>query len=107
LPSGDLDVAIEGRNRGDEIGDMVRSVTVFRDNAAKTSGWSQEAESRPHALSAGGSRIAVDERARIEAEQKQALTALADVLAKLADGNLEEGMARGSFRRLHRHGLHL
>ena len=91
LASGDLDVAIDGRNRGDEIGDMVRSVSVFRDAALENVRLEREAESA-RALSAEESSRRAAERARIEAEQKQALNALADVLAKLADGNLEEGM---------------
>ncbi|MDL2397772.1 methyl-accepting chemotaxis protein [Rhizobium mayense] len=91
LASGDLEVAIDGRNRGDEIGDMVRSVTVFRDAALENVRLEREAESA-RALSAEEAARRAADRARIEAEQKQALNALADVLAKLADGNLEEGM---------------
>ncbi|MGZ9722601.1 methyl-accepting chemotaxis protein [Rhizobium miluonense] len=91
LASGDLDVAIDGRNRGDEIGDMVRSVSVFRDAALENVRLEREAESA-RALSAEEASRRAAERARIEAEQKQALNALADVLAKLADGNLEESM---------------
>ncbi|MDL2405619.1 methyl-accepting chemotaxis protein [Rhizobium calliandrae] len=91
LASGDLEVAIDGRNRGDEIGDMVRSVTVFRDAALENVRLEREAESA-RALSAEEAARRAADRARIEAEQKQALNALADVLTKLADGNLEEGM---------------
>ncbi|MBB5573636.1 MULTISPECIES: methyl-accepting chemotaxis protein [Rhizobium] len=91
LASGDLEVAIDGRNRGDEIGDMVRSVTVFRDAALENVRLEREAESA-RALSAEENARRTADRARIEAEQKQALNALADVLAKLADGNLEESM---------------
>ncbi|OCP10248.1 MULTISPECIES: methyl-accepting chemotaxis protein [unclassified Ensifer] len=92
LANGDLDVAIEGRNRGDEIGDMVRSVAVFRDNAVENVRLGREAEAA-RALSAEEDARRAAERARIEAEQMQALNALSDVLAALADGNLEEGMA--------------
>ncbi len=92
LAQGDLEVAIEGRNRGDEIGDMVRSVAVFRDNAVENVRLGQEAEAA-RTLSAEEEARRRQERARIEAEQMAALTALSDVLAKLADGNLEEGMA--------------
>jgi len=91
LASGDLEVAIDGRNRGDEIGDMVRSVSVFRDAALENVRLEREAESA-RALSEEEATRRAAERARIEAEQKQALNALADVLAKLADGNLEESM---------------
>ncbi|MBB4187550.1 methyl-accepting chemotaxis protein [Sinorhizobium terangae] len=92
LANGDLEVAIEGRNRGDEIGDMVRSVAVFRDNALENVRLEREAEAA-RTLSAEEEARRSQERARIEAEQMQALNALSDVLAELAAGNLEEGMA--------------
>ncbi|MDK1386719.1 methyl-accepting chemotaxis protein [Sinorhizobium sp. 8-89] len=92
LANGDLEVAIEGRNRGDEIGDMVRSVAVFRDNALENVRLEREAEAA-RTLSAAEEARRSQERARIEAEQMQALNALSDVLAQLAAGNLEEGMA--------------
>jgi len=91
LAGGDLDVAIDGRARGDEIGDMVRSVTVFRDAAVENVRLEREAEAA-RTLSAEESARRNAERARIEAEQAQALDALSDVLNKLADGNLEAGM---------------
>ena len=37
LAKGDMDVETDARNRSDEIGDMLRSVTVFRDNALERS----------------------------------------------------------------------
>ncbi|HEV7319128.1 MAG TPA: HAMP domain-containing methyl-accepting chemotaxis protein [Ensifer sp.] len=92
LANGDLEVAIEGRNRGDEIGDMVRSVAVFRDNAVENVRLGREAEAA-RVLSAEEEARRAAERARIEAEQMQALNALSDVLAALADGDLEEGMS--------------
>ncbi|MET0748367.1 MAG: methyl-accepting chemotaxis protein [Rhizobium sp.] len=91
LAGGDLDVAIDGRGRRDEIGDMVRSVTVFRDAAVENVRLEREAEAA-RTLSADESARRSVERARIEAEQAQALDALSEVLNKLADGNLEEGM---------------
>ena len=92
LANGDLEVAIEGRNRGDEIGDMVRSVAVFRDNAVENVRLEQEAEAA-RVLSAEEEAKRSRERARIEAEQMEALNALSDVLGKLSDGNLEAGMS--------------
>jgi methyl-accepting chemotaxis protein len=91
LAGGDLDVAIEGRNRGDEIGDMVRSVTVFRDAARENVRLEREAESA-RTLSAEDATRRAAERTRIEEEQTQALSALSDVLHKLAQGNLEAHM---------------
>ncbi|MGF0538465.1 methyl-accepting chemotaxis protein [Agrobacterium sp. ES01] len=91
LANGDLSVPIEGRERGDEIGDMVRSVTVFRDAAVENVRLEEEASrSRDQAGMEEERRAA--ERARIEDEQRQALAALDDVLRALATGNLEATM---------------
>jgi methyl-accepting chemotaxis protein len=91
LAAGDLDVKIEGRERGDEIGDMVRSVTVFRDAALENVRLEQEAAAARQLSNAEAERRASD-RARIAAEQRQALTALSDVLGQLAEGDLERSM---------------
>ncbi len=91
LASGDLEISIDGRNRGDEIGDMVRSVAVFRDAARENVRLEQEAEAQRQ-LTAEEQARRTSERARIEAEQTEALTALSDVLGQLAAGNLEESM---------------
>ena len=91
LADGDLDVSIEGRERADEIGDMVRSVTVFRDAAIENVRLEQEATSARELSAAEADRRSA-ERAQIAAEQRQALTALNDVLAKLAEGDLERTM---------------
>ncbi|MGB3814311.1 MAG: methyl-accepting chemotaxis protein [Shinella sp.] len=91
LASGDLDISIDGRNRGDEIGDMVRSVAVFRDAARENVRLEQEAQVQRQ-LSADEQARRTSERERIEAEQTEALTALSDVLGQLAAGNLEESM---------------
>ncbi len=92
LARGELDIEIDGRERGDEIGDMVRSVAVFRDNARQTIRLEREAEAQ-RARSAEEEARQASERARVAAEQMQALEALSDVLSKLAEGNLEAGMA--------------
>ncbi|WP_439618516.1 methyl-accepting chemotaxis protein [Shinella sp.] len=91
LASGDLDISIDGRNRGDEIGDMVRSVAVFRDAARENVRLEQEAETQRQ-LTADEQARRASEQARIEADQTEALTALSDVLGQLAAGNLEESM---------------
>ncbi len=91
LASGDLEISIDGRNRGDEIGDMVRSVAVFRDAARENVRLEQEAEAQRQ-LTADEQARRASEQARIEAEQTEALTALSDVLGQLAAGNLEESM---------------
>ncbi|MBB6506816.1 methyl-accepting chemotaxis protein [Rhizobium soli] len=91
LADGDLDVKIEGRERGDEIGDMVRSVSVFRDSALENIRLEKEATSARELSSAESDRR-TSERARIAAEQRQALTALSSVLGQLAEGDLEQTM---------------
>ncbi|WP_117191268.1 methyl-accepting chemotaxis protein [Rhizobium terrae] len=91
LADGDLEVKIEGRERGDEIGDMVRSVTVFRDAAVENVRLEQDAAAARELSNAEAERRAA-ERARIAGEQRQALTALSDVLGKLAEGDLERSM---------------
>jgi methyl-accepting chemotaxis protein len=91
LAGGDLEVRIEGRERGDEIGDMVRSVSVFRDSAVENIRLEQEANAAREASTAEAERRAA-ERARIAQEQRQALAALSEVLHLLADGDLEQEM---------------
>ena len=91
LADGDLEVKIEGRERGDEIGDMVRSVTVFRDAALENVRLEQEAAAARDLSTAEAERRASD-RARIAAEQRQALSALSEALGQLAEGDLERSM---------------
>lgn len=92
LASGDLEVRIEGRERGDEIGDMVRSVSVFRDAALENVRLEQEANAAREASAAEQEQRAA-ERARVSNEQRQALSALSDVLHLLAEGDLEREMS--------------
>ncbi|WP_137131288.1 methyl-accepting chemotaxis protein [Rhizobium sp. FY34] len=91
LAGGDLEVKIEGRERGDEIGDMVRSVSVFRDSALENIRLEQEANASREASSIEAERRAA-ERARISNEQREALAALSQVLHLLAEGDLEQEM---------------
>ncbi len=91
LASGDLAVPIEGRNRGDEIGDMVRSVTVFRDAAVENRRLEDEAAAARQ-MSAQEAEQRAREREQVEAEQRSALDALSEVLDALAAGNLEVTM---------------
>ncbi|MFN3507530.1 MAG: methyl-accepting chemotaxis protein [Allorhizobium sp.] len=91
LANGDLSVPIEGRNRGDEIGDMVRSVTVFRDAALENRRLEEEAEAA-RSRSEQESAQRAQERARVEADQRSALEALSSVLEALANGQLNVSM---------------
>lgn len=92
LASGDLEVRIEGRERGDEIGDMVRSVTVFRDAALENIRLEHEASAARDASTAEADRRSA-ERAKVSNEQRLALSALSDVLHQLAEGNLQVEMS--------------
>lgn len=92
LAQGDLSVSIEGSERGDEIGDMVRSVAVFRDAAIENIRLEQDAATARETLNADADRRAA-ERAKVAAEQRIALSALKDVLGKLAEGDLESSMS--------------
>ncbi|MGO7335386.1 methyl-accepting chemotaxis protein [Rhizobium leguminosarum] len=92
LADGDLNVPIGDGKRGDEIGDMIRSVTVFRDHALEKTRLEELAEANRARDELEQARRAA-EQARIEAEQSEALTALSDMLGKLADGNLAAVMS--------------
>ncbi|TBY77847.1 HAMP domain-containing protein [Rhizobium leguminosarum bv. viciae] len=92
LADGDLNVPIGDGKRGDEIGDMIRSVTVFRDHALEKTRLEELAEANRARDELEQARRAA-EQARIEAEQSEALSALSDMLGKLADGNLAAVMS--------------
>ncbi|RFB83448.1 methyl-accepting chemotaxis protein [Rhizobium leguminosarum bv. trifolii] len=92
LADGDLNVPIGDGKRGDEIGDMIRSVTVFRDQALEKTRLEEVAETNRARDEREQSRRAA-EQARIEAEQSEALNALSDMLGKLANGNLAAEMS--------------
>ncbi|MBB2676853.1 UNVERIFIED_ORG: methyl-accepting chemotaxis protein [Rhizobium esperanzae] len=92
LAAGDLNVPIGDGKRGDEIGDMIRSVTVFRDQALEKTRLEEVAETNRARDEQEQARRAA-EQARIEAEQSEALDALSDMLGKLADGNLAAVMS--------------
>ncbi|WP_168263668.1 methyl-accepting chemotaxis protein [Rhizobium leguminosarum] len=91
LAGGELDITIEGCERGDEIGDMIRSVTVFRDAALENVRLEQEAAVARELSREEGEKAAAD-RARVAADQQEALTALSLVLERLAEGDLERAM---------------
>ncbi|MGO6727793.1 HAMP domain-containing protein (plasmid) [Rhizobium ruizarguesonis] len=92
LADGDLNVPIGDGKRGDEIGDMIRSVTVFRDHALEKTRLEELAETNRARDELEQARRAA-EQARIEAEQSEALTALSEMLGNLADGNLAAVMS--------------
>jgi methyl-accepting chemotaxis protein len=87
LTKGHNDVAVQGTERGDEIGQMARAVLVFRDAAVENI--------RLEGLSTEQRREAEEERrknaeaqANAAAEQAEAVKALAGGLARLSEGDL-------------------
>jgi methyl-accepting chemotaxis protein len=91
LANGEIDLPIDGQNRRDEIGDMIRSVVIFRDNALERVRLEKEADDN-RLREAKAQEEQAAERARIEAEQSDALDALSEMLTKIAEGNLQEAM---------------
>jgi len=80
LAAQDLDVAIPGVGRGDEIGAMAGAVQVFKDNALHAQVLEREqAEAQVR-------RIAEDERVRAEAEEAAAAEAAALVVGSIGAG---------------------
>jgi len=87
LAGGDLDAAIEGETRPDEVGAMARAVKVFKDNAIHAKNLERESESQRSQTEEQRRRTAEQDRIRAEA-MAQATTGLADGLKQLAAGNL-------------------
>ncbi|AXV18465.1 methyl-accepting chemotaxis protein (plasmid) [Neorhizobium sp. SOG26] len=87
LASGDLNAAVDGGGRADEVGAMARAVQVFKDNALRTRELEQQAESQRSQSEEQRRRAAEQERIRAEA-MAQATSGLADGLKQLAAGNL-------------------
>jgi methyl-accepting chemotaxis protein len=78
LSSGDNTVAIAGVEDGDEIGEMARALTVFRDAAVEK----EQLEAR----AAEDRRIAEEERARSDAARAEAARQVAQVVDGLGQG---------------------
>jgi methyl-accepting chemotaxis protein len=87
LAQGDMEVPIPGCDRTDEIGAMSLALQVFRDEMRRA-----EAVS---ALAAAERAADEAERALFAKRQTQALQALGDGLAHLAEGNLAFGIGPG------------
>jgi methyl-accepting chemotaxis protein len=88
LAGGDTAIEICNDTRNDEVGDMARSVVVFRDAALENIRLEEEAAAG-RKLTAEEARKRAEERARVQAEQEKALSALSASLSLLAEGDLE------------------
>ncbi|MBB4066384.1 methyl-accepting chemotaxis protein [Gellertiella hungarica] len=88
LAGGDTGIVLVGEARSDEIGDMVRSVAVFRDAAIEKRRMEQEAEQLRQ--EAERERQQREAEKALEAEQlKDAVDGLGEALGHLARGNLQ------------------
>ena len=78
LAQGDLEVEIDGLDRGDEVGEMANAVQVFRTNAIERV--RVDKETTEH-------RAEVEtERRRVEAEKARAAETLTQAMSQLGDG---------------------
>jgi methyl-accepting chemotaxis protein len=87
LAEGDSGLDLESLERGDELGSIVRSLSVFRDNQRRIVTMHAEQESasaRETAARAEQER----ERSAVEDEQQQVVQSLAQGLERLASGDL-------------------
>ncbi|MDX3927673.1 MAG: methyl-accepting chemotaxis protein [Shinella sp.] len=87
LAGGDTSIDCEGKERSDEIGDMARSVVVFRD-AAVEKGRLQAEASRMRELAESERRQREEQKQEEEARIGEAVEALAEALGRLAQGDL-------------------
>jgi len=87
LAEGDLDVEIDGLDRGDEVGQMANAVQVFKANAVERI--QAEKEAAAHRAEADSERRKVEtEKAAAAETQTQAMSQLGDGLRRLAGGDL-------------------
>ena len=87
ISTGDLDVTVKGVERGDDIGDMARTVEQLRLTALEKATLDRENERQRTAAEAERARTE-SERQRHEAERAAVVDALASSLAKIADCDL-------------------
>jgi methyl-accepting chemotaxis protein len=80
LADGDLETAVEGGERRDEIGAMARTVQVFKDNmVARAQAEADIAEQR---------RVAEEQREAREARERTAIAEISDLCDRIAAGDL-------------------
>jgi methyl-accepting chemotaxis protein len=105
LAKGRLDIDVEGTKRKDEIGEMARTVVVFRNAAVEKAGLEVQAVQQREQVDEQRLRNEAERRQSAEAqaqaaqEQARAVAALAAGLAKLAEGDLtvrlKDGFTQG------------
>jgi len=87
LAAGDLAAEIPLSKRHDELGDMVKTVGIFRDNSLTMRRLEAEAEAQRRDAEAERAQAAAEQARRAE-QQQEVVSALADGLAHLAQGDL-------------------
>ncbi|MFJ1311516.1 methyl-accepting chemotaxis protein [Agrobacterium sp. P15N1-A] len=87
LADGDLAVEIEESSRRDEIGTMAQSVLIFRENARRRVEL-EESAGVQQALSESERNVREAEKARLSNETDRAISAVADALSRLAQGDI-------------------
>ncbi|UWM75860.1 methyl-accepting chemotaxis protein [Rhizobium sp. WSM4643] len=92
LAEGDTTSDVSGLDRGDEVGQMAKAVSVFRDNAIERARIEARAET-DRDVSDSERRDREAQKAREAAELDRAVTALGDGLRRLADGDLASHIA--------------
>jgi methyl-accepting chemotaxis protein len=94
LAKGDLNVAVPNTSEPNEIGEMARSVEVFKENGLERVRLETEAAANRVAAEAERERTAA-ERARAAEEQAEAVRRLGDGLKNLAAGDLRVRLGEG------------
>lgn len=87
LATGDVNVAVNGNNRHDEIGEMARALEVFKENA--TQRMRLEAQTQEQQAAAEAERQMSDaERRELDRQIQVAVSALAEGLKRLSAGDI-------------------
>ncbi|MGR4847254.1 methyl-accepting chemotaxis protein [Rhizobium sp. LARHSG275] len=92
LAEGDTTSDVSGLDRGDEVGQMAKAVSVFRDNAIERARIEARAET-DRDVSDSERRDREAQKAREASELERAVTALGDGLRRLAAGDLASHIA--------------
>ncbi|MBY5771238.1 HAMP domain-containing protein [Rhizobium leguminosarum] len=92
LAEGDTTSDVSGLDRGDEVGQMAKAVSVFRDNAIERARIEARAEA-DRDVSDSERRDREAQKAREASELDRAVTALGDGLRRLAAGDLASHIA--------------
>jgi methyl-accepting chemotaxis protein len=87
LAGGDLQIVVEGQDRGDEVGGMAQAVQVFKENGLKAKALEAEAE-RLRVAAEDERRVNETARAVAAREQASAIERIGSGLSKLSSGDL-------------------